>query len=84
VAHDALGQLLLGAGELEEAIDHLQRVVAGRPKDADACNNLGSALAMKGDLQAAVRAFESALRIDPAYAAARANLERARDLSPRR
>ena len=53
-------------------------MVEGRPKDADASNNLGTALALGGDLAGAAAAFEGALRIDPSHAAARANLERAR------
>ena len=77
-AHDALGQLLLAKGELDEAVTHLRAVLRQRPDDADVCNNLGSALAMKGDLAEAARFFERALAIDPAHAAARANLTRAR------
>jgi Flp pilus assembly protein TadD len=96
-AHDALGQLLLGgaagatAGEgargasaTLEAVAHLRLVVKGRPDDADAWNNLGTALAMQGDLQEAARSFERALAVDPSHAAARANLARARSAAPPR
>jgi Ca-activated chloride channel family protein len=65
-------------GEIDEAVRHFQEVVRGRPDDADACNNLGSALAAQGHLAEAASEFERALRLDPLHAAARANLERAR------
>ena len=95
VAHDALGQLLLGvaakasgtarsrSATAVEAIAHLRVVVRARPGDADAWNNLGSALAMQGNLAEAVRSFERALAVEPAHAAALANLARARGKVPR-
>jgi len=40
--------------------------------------NLGAALASSGDLEAAVPAFEKALKVDPSNAVARENLALAR------
>jgi Flp pilus assembly protein TadD len=48
------------------------------PTDADVRANLGTVLAISGDLPAAVRAFEESLRLNPEQAAARQNLVRAK------
>ena len=48
-----------------------------RPEDADVQTNLGILLATRGDLPAAIRAFEAALRLDPNHGSAGAYLRRA-------
>lgn len=75
----AEGERLAAQGRLEEAIRYFREVLELSPRDADAYNNIGSALARKGNLPEAASYFERALRIDPEHAAARRNLELARE-----
>ncbi len=77
-AHDALGQTLFARGDVNEAVRHFRELAKSRPDDADVCNNLGSALAAQGRLVEAAVLFERALVLDPAHAAAKGNLARAR------
>ena len=74
IAHNSLGVVLVGRGELKEAIEHYREALQMDPAYAKAHNNLGSALAMRGELQEGVEHYREALRIDPAYAKAHYNL----------
>ena len=49
-----------------------------RPKDAEVRNALGKALAVNGEMKEAVVEFQEAVRLNPADANARENLQRAR------
>lgn len=70
-----LGASAASAGRLPSAIEDYRQLVALEPDDADLRNNLGALLARSGDNKGALDQFEAALKIDPAHAAARRNLE---------
>lgn len=72
------GRLKVAMHQYRAAMADLRQASELEPNDVAFLTNLGSALALAGDLPEAVRAFESALRIDPANQAATANLARAR------
>lgn len=74
IGHNSLGVVLVGRGELKEAIEHYRVALQIDPAYAKAHNNLGSALAMRGELKEGVEQYHEALRIDPAYAKAHYNL----------
>jgi predicted O-linked N-acetylglucosamine transferase (SPINDLY family) len=69
-----LGNALLSAGRLDEAVASYLRALAARPDYAEAHNNLGSAQRSLGQLDAAVASFRRALAIKPEYADALTNL----------
>ena len=52
----------------------LEEYDALTPDDAQARNNLGSALASQGNYDEAIRQFQEAVRINPNHADARNNL----------
>jgi tetratricopeptide (TPR) repeat protein len=60
----------------DSAAEALKKVVQYRPTSI-AFNNLGSVYAESGKLDKAVRAFQSALQVDPSFELARRNLDRA-------
>ena len=65
------------AGRLDDAIARYREVLRIGSPDAHLVHNgLGVALARKGDLPGAVAEFQAALRANPDYAPARANLEK--------
>ena len=76
-----LGLVYLTQRRYAEALPHLQEAVRRRPDDADLQTNLGLALASRGDLAAAIQAFQAALKSSPQNKAARADLERAQALA---
>ncbi len=69
-----LGTLALARGKVEEAIPHFERAVAEANRDADARNDLASALARVGRDQEALANYEEAIRIAPDQYDARMNL----------
>ena len=75
-----LGSLLAVMGRHEDAVAPYRRAIAleGEPAVADLHNELGLALLQLGRVQEAIDEFRAALRIRPDFAAARANLGRAR------
>jgi Flp pilus assembly protein TadD len=74
MAYNNLGNLLLAAGKVPEAIAEYQLALASDSDNAEAQNNLG-VLWLRADRADDARgAFERALEIAPNYAAARANL----------
>ena len=76
--HRYLGVALTHQGKLDEAILEFQTALRkSGGKDAVAHNNLGSVLARQNRIGMAVDHFRSALKIDPDYTDARANLRKA-------
>src|SRR5437899_518974 len=71
---DAVGDLLLQAGRLDEAIDRYRRSLAINPASASTHYNLGYALSARGRRDEAIAELREALRIDPDYAQAHNNL----------
>lgn len=70
------GTTLLAAGD-PDAAEPLEQAVETAPRElrADAWYNLGLARVVRGEVPAALAAFEEALRTDPEHEAARHNLE---------
>jgi Flp pilus assembly protein TadD len=62
------------AGQLDLAISTATKASVLDPKLGSAWINLGTALAKKGDLPAAERAYQRALALDPSDPRAKANL----------
>ena len=84
-AHYNLANALLWAGRAEEAIPHYQaviRVETSANKLADAYCNLGVALARTGQPDRAILCYQEAIKLNPAHADARKNLEASRPASP--
>lgn len=72
-----LGTVETKGGHLDEAVaTYREALRLGSPADYLAHNGLAVALARKGDLSGAVTEFQAALRANPDYAPARANLEK--------
>ena len=74
MAYDNLGNVLLGKGQVDEAIIQFQKALEIHPDDAIAYNNLGNALVQKGRLDEAIVQHRKALEINPVYAEAAYNL----------
>jgi tetratricopeptide (TPR) repeat protein len=72
--HDAVGDLLLQGGRLDEAIDRYRRSLGLNPASASTHYNLGYALSARGRRDEAIAELREALRIDPDYAQAHNNL----------
>ncbi|HEV7500808.1 MAG TPA: tetratricopeptide repeat protein, partial [Vicinamibacteria bacterium] len=60
-----LADALLRAGRALEAIPYYKKVIAGRPRTADAFVGLASAHAQRGHLDEARRVLQAALAVDP-------------------
>jgi predicted O-linked N-acetylglucosamine transferase (SPINDLY family) len=69
-----LGGALLDAGRPAEARKHLERAIALGAPGGEVWDNLGLACRMLKDDEAALHAFEQAVRVEPALTPARANL----------
>lgn len=74
--HDDVALLYLSAGRPADAVRHFRASVALTGGTATAHFNLGTALTLAGDLDAAVAAFREALARQPAYSKAHTNLGR--------
>ncbi|MGH9581998.1 MAG: tetratricopeptide repeat protein, partial [Bryobacteraceae bacterium] len=72
-----LGTIDFVQHQYADALAHFQKAARLNPKSADIEANLGTLLAISGNLPAAIQAFEAALKIDPNHQAARANLAKA-------
>jgi len=64
-----LGGLYERTSRSDQAIDAYRRALETRPDFADACNNLGTLYAQRGDMESARRYWERAVSIDPQNAA---------------
>lgn len=69
-----LGLFYLNNNDVDRAISHLNRAISLEPRHYLAYNALGLALAMKGELQEALKAYTRCLEINPAFSEARNNL----------
>jgi protein O-mannosyl-transferase len=74
VAHFNMGEFLLTAHRLDEAIAQFAIVAASRPQDPDVNFQLGSAFMEKGELARARRHFEITLKAEPGNPEAETNL----------
>jgi tetratricopeptide (TPR) repeat protein len=74
LAHNNLGDALLGKGQTDEAFRQFQEVIRLKPDDAPAHYNLGNTLAMKGQMDDAIGQYQKALRLEPDHALAHNNL----------
>ena len=74
MSHTNLALLLLDAGEVKEAISHLEAAVRLRPRSAEVANNLGVALRRANRLPEAGEWFRTALRLRAEYPEAEYNL----------
>ena len=72
--HDDVALLYLGSGRPVDAVRHFEASVKARPESAAARYNLGTALAVAGQLDRAVLEYERAIALNPDYAVALANL----------
>jgi tetratricopeptide (TPR) repeat protein len=72
--HDAVGDLLLQAGRLDEAVVRYRRSLDLNPRSASTHYNLGYALSARSRRDEAIAQFKEALAIDPDYAQAHNNL----------
>ncbi len=75
-ANHLLGVALMKSQRLPEAIAQLLKVTQLKPDHAAARTHLGMAYAATGKTELARRAFETALKIDPAFALAQSGLEK--------
>ena len=69
-AANSLGLVLLPRAKTSEAAEHFRETLRLKPDFAMACNNLGNALRLLGDLDGAVTHFRRATGIDPNLAEA--------------
>ncbi len=74
LAHNNLGIVLAGRGQVDEAIDHYKTALRIEPDNAEAHNNLGIVLAGRGQVDEAIDHYKRALKIRPNYAEAHSNL----------
>lgn len=74
VAQNNLGNALLDAGKLDEAMTHFKSARHIKPEDAKAAFNFGNALIQNGELTQGIVNLEQAVRLDPDYAEAHINL----------
>jgi len=68
-------------GDYDRAIADYTYTLKIDPNDAYTYNNRGGAYYNKGDYKLAIADYEAALRINPSYSMARANLEKARQMT---
>ena len=73
-AHFALGEFLLKAHRLDDAIAQFEIVVAGHPNDPDMNFQMGFAFMEKGELDRAIGHFEKSLKANPENADTETNL----------
>jgi len=74
MAHDNLGQLLMGEDHVDAAIEHYRRALEINPAFPGIHDNLGVALMKKGRVDEAIAQFQTAADLDPYDAMVRDNL----------
>jgi Flp pilus assembly protein TadD len=75
MAHHYIGKVLTEQHQLPEAVQELSQALQFAPEDARIQNDLGVALYQIEDYENAADHFSEAVRINPAYADARRNLD---------
>ncbi len=65
LAHNNVGAVLYGKGDLDAAIKEYREALAISPNFLESRVNLGLALYRKGDLDAAIKEYQEALKINP-------------------
>jgi len=68
IAHDLLGNIVMQAGKLDEAMGHFKQALRLKPDYPEALNNLGVALERSGRFPEAIAHYQQALRFKPFYA----------------
>ena len=63
--HSRLGSLLLDRGQVDEAVEHLQKAVVLQPDDAANHYNLGAVFAKQGQSDEAIHQLKETLRLKP-------------------
>jgi tetratricopeptide (TPR) repeat protein len=74
VAHNNLGNILYGKGQVDEAIAHYQKASEINPGDAESQYNLGAAFLKKREMNEAILHSQKALEIEPDFPGAHYNL----------
>ncbi|HEV2045513.1 MAG TPA: tetratricopeptide repeat protein [Chthoniobacterales bacterium] len=74
MAHSNLGSLLLKRGNVDEGIEHFEKVLQIRPTNGKGYSDLGNALLQKGSLNRAMAQFQTAVMISPDDADTQNNL----------
>jgi len=74
LAHNALGQVLVREGRIDEALPHFRAALRSFPHYADAHNSFGHALDASGRSDEAMREYMQAVKIDPEHVDALSNL----------
>jgi protein O-mannosyl-transferase len=74
LAHNNLGVLYRGRGQVEDAIVHFRKALEIKPDYVDAHFNLAAVLATRGQIDDAIDHYQKALKIKPDHADAHINL----------
>ena len=74
MAHNNLGNVLVQAGRVPEAIEQYEQAKRLKPDDAEAYINLGNVFSSTGKVPEAIGQYEEALRINPHFATAHKGL----------
>ncbi len=73
-SYQAIGNVALGEKKFAEAEKYFRLALSKGPAQANVVNNLGISLAQQGNIAAGIKAFESALELDPTMLEAQKNL----------
>ncbi len=65
MAHNNLGNVLLGKGDADEALAHFERALQLEPDNSEAEESLGTVLLQRGQAEQALAHFEHALAVHP-------------------
>ena len=72
----SLAGLYIASGQAARAVAVAEDLAKRQPKNPGLANLLGSALVAKGDVESARKAFEQAIKLDPAFVEPQINLAR--------
>ncbi|MGC4073585.1 MAG: tetratricopeptide repeat protein [Nibricoccus sp.] len=74
MGHNNLGAILLGKGQIDDAITHFERALKILPDHGNAHGNLANALLQKGRIDEALVHFQRAVEVEPGVAKAHSDL----------
>lgn len=74
ILHNNLGNVLKGAGKIEEAIGHFEVSLKLSPNSPQIHNNLGNSLSELGNIDDAIAHYRKAISLKPDFAVAHYNL----------